>query len=53
MIIIVLIIGTILNISDPDCYMLVSKDEAIWLTTKDISAKLTTMRTITDESLSS
>ncbi|XP_052710322.1 uncharacterized protein LOC128184774 [Crassostrea angulata] len=37
----------------PDCYMLVSKDEAIWLTTKDTSPKLTTMRTITVESLSS
>lgn len=37
----------------PDCYMLVSKGEAIWLTTKDTSAKLTTMRTITDEPLSS
>lgn len=35
-----------------DCYMLVSKDEAIWLTTKSTSAKLTTLRTTTDESLS-
>lgn len=34
-----------------DCYMLVSKDEAIWLTTKSTSAKLTTLRTTTDESL--
>lgn len=45
--------GTILHISDLDCYMLVSKGEAIWLTTNDTSAKLTTMRTITDDSLSS
>lgn len=44
---------TLMQISDPDCYMLVSKGEAIWLTTKDTSAKLTTMKTITDESLSS
>lgn len=36
----------------PDCYMLVSKGDAIWLTTKDTSAKHTTMRTITDGSLS-
>lgn len=34
-----------------DCYMLVSKDKAIWLTTKSTSAKLTTLRTTTDESL--
>lgn len=37
----------------PDCYLLVSKNEAIWLITKDTSAKRTTMRTITDESMSS
>lgn len=40
-----------------DCYMLVSsvglKDKATFLITKNISAKLTTMRTTTDESLSS
>lgn len=51
--IIVLINGTLIQISDPDCFMLVSKNEAIWLTTKDTSAKRTTMRTITDESMSS
>lgn len=50
-IIIVLINGTLIQISDYDCYMLVSKDEAIWLTTKSTSAKLTTLRTTTDESL--
>lgn len=50
-IIIVLINGTLIQISDYDCYMLVSKDKAIWLTTKSTSAKLTTLRTTTDESL--
>lgn len=52
-----LINGTFIQISDSDCYMLVSsvglKDEATFLITKSISAKLTTMRTTTDESLSS
>lgn len=36
----------------PDCYRLVSNGEDIWLTTKDTSAEHTTMRTITEGSLS-